>query len=212
MDLLLPREVEFFKLLNEQAEVLVECSIAFEQFVSGIEKMSNSEIEKITSKIKEIESRGDDIETKIIDKLHSAFITPIDREDLHLIVFRMDNSIDVFNETAQKIKMYDVKKMPKNILKFAKIMREASLGMQNLIKHLEIKNSMEEIQHIIHHIHDLEGEGDILFQNSMAELFKKEKCCTNIIKFKDIYEQLENGIDELDDIAKRIRGVVVKQG
>src|SRR5512138_3445433 len=111
LDLLLPREVEFFRMMNQQADMLVACATSFDEFVADIHKMSEYEVANALQKIREIESAGDEIERQIVQKLHTAFITPIDREDIHAIVTGVDNAIDSLNGTARKIEIYGFRQL-----------------------------------------------------------------------------------------------------
>jgi uncharacterized protein len=212
LDLLLPREVEFFKLMNRQADMLVACSSSFDEFVTDIHKMSEYQVANALQKIREIETAGDEIERTIIHKLHTAFITPIDREDIHSIVTGVDNAIDSMNGTARKIEIYGFRQLPGNIFRLSKIIHKGSCDIQSLIRLLEKKNSLVQATETIKRVHDLEKEADIIFHETMAELFKKEKDAGMMIMVKEVYERLEGTTDLLDHIAKTVRGVAVKHG
>jgi predicted phosphate transport protein (TIGR00153 family) len=212
LDLLLPREVEFFKLMNRQADMLVACSSSFDEFIGEIHKMSEYQVANALQKIREIESAGDEIERNIIQKLHTAFITPIDREDIHAIVTGVDNAIDSMNGTARKIEIYGFRQLPENIFRLSRIIHKGSCDIQSLIRLLEKKNSLAQATETIKRVHDLEKEADIIFHETMAELFKKEKDAGMMIMVKEVYERLEGTTDLLDHIAKTVRGVAVKHG
>lgn len=212
LDVLLPREVEFFTYLNDQMDVLCQTCQLFEELVTNIEKMSEKELQEKLSEIKDLESKGDKIEMMVIDKLHTTFITPIDREDIHTIVLDVDHAIDIINSAAQKIKMYNIRKIPKNVIKFSKIIVEASSELRKLIKHLADKDALHEIQRQVSLIHHLENRADELFYSSMADLFSGDKNAVEVIKFKELYEHLENAVDSFHWVSKLIRGIVVKHG
>jgi uncharacterized protein len=212
LDLLLPREVEFFKLMNRQAEMLVTCANSFAEFMNDVHDLSEYEVSNRLQKIKDIESRGDEIERNIIQKLHTAFITPIDREDIHAIVTGVDNAIDSMNGTARKIEIYGFRKIPENMFRLTRSIQQGSGHICSLINALAKKNSHEQATETIKQVHDLEKEADIIFHESMAEIFKNEKDAAKMIMEKEVYERLEGTTDLLDHIAKTVRGVVVKHG
>lgn len=209
LDLLLPRETKFFTLMHEQAKVYVEECHIFRDLVSNIHEMQLDQIKEKLVLIKDAESRADVIEHKVIDELHKTFITPIDREDIHTIVLNTDRATDILNSIAQKITMYDIRKVPTNVIKFADIIVEISHEVGNLFTALEKHGPIAEISE---KMHKLENNADYLFRLSIAELFKEQKDPIEIIKFKEIYEHLEAVVDSTDYIGKVVRGVVVKRG
>ena len=208
LDVLLPREVSFFKHMNEQAELLCKTTILFREFASKIHKLEDIEIHDYVRKIKDYEGQGDRMERFIIDELDKTFITPLDREDILAIVQNVDTAMDMINEVSQKIEIYKIQTVPKNIVKFATLMVDAANELKKLIQTLEKKKDMKII---IKKIHKIENEADLLFHNSMAELFTK-KDAIEIIKYKELYEYLEHTINSIDQISKLIRGIMVKQG
>jgi uncharacterized protein len=208
LDLLLPREAEFFKHMSGQAENLCDGCKEFKDFVAGIADASEEEIHTRVKRIKDIELKGDEIEREIIRKLDETFITPLDREDIHDIVTGVDKSLDILNDTSQKIEIYRIRDVPANIVKYSGIIADTSLELKKLVDSLDDRKGTDIL---VRKIHTLENEADFLFHTSMAELFT-EADPIRIIKFKDIYQNLEDLVNSVDHIAKTIRGVVVKQG
>ncbi len=208
-DLLLPREIKFFKYLTDQAEIFIEGCESFKKLVSGIESMSDDERKNMIKRINELEQKGDDLEHHIIDELHKTFITPLDREDIHMIVLNVDKSLDILNSIARKFEIYGINKVPVNVCRFADVLCEISIELRKLFAALESKNDLNQI---VRRIHELENKADDLFHTSMAELFHGKHTPVDIIKYKEIYEHLEAVIDSVDFIGKIIRGIVVKQG
>jgi predicted phosphate transport protein (TIGR00153 family) len=212
LDLFLPREVEFFKLMNRQAEILVQSAEKLDEFIVSADRMTEAEIAADLRVMKDMETEGDEVERKVIEKLHTSFITPIDREDIHSIVTGLDNAIDAMNGAAKDIEVYGLRPIPGNIVRLCKITLDASRSIQSLIRFLEKKNSVDQVSAIIKRVHDLEKQADGIFHDTMAALFRTETSAGRIIMQKEIYQRLEGTTDLLDHIAKIIRGVVVKQG
>jgi uncharacterized protein len=208
LDLLLPREAEFFDHMSGQAENLCDGCKEFKIFVSDIGNAGEDEIHDKVKLIKDIELKGDDIERAIIRHLDETFITPLDREDIHDIVTGVDKSLDLLNDTAQKMEIYSIRDVPPNIVKFCGIIEDASLELRRLIASLD---GMDGTDIIVRKIHTLENEADFLYHTSMAELFLGADPI-RIVKFKDIYTNLEELVNSMDHIAKTVRGVAVKQG
>lgn len=209
LDLLLPREVKFFKYMSRQAEIFIEGCEAFAELVSRVETMSEAEIRERVARIKEFEQEGDDMEHKIIDELHKTFITPLDREDIHLIVINVDKSLDILNSISRKFEIYAIRDVPANVREFSAIIVEISVELRKLFAALEAKANLNQI---VKRMHELENKADNLFYSSVAELFRGSHSPVEIIKFKEIYEHLESIVDSVDFIGKIVRGIVVKQG
>jgi hypothetical protein len=209
LDLLLPRETKFFTYLGQQVEMLTQGCAVFNELIINIEKLSDEEIKKRLTTIKECESKGDVVEMTIIDELNKTFITPIDREDIHTIAINVDRALDILNSISRKIEIYHIQKVPSNVWKFSTIIVNISQQLPALIDSLRSKKG---INQIAEKMHAYENEADELFHVSMAELFNDHSNPTHIIKFKEVYEHLESVVDAIDYVGKLVRGVHVKLG
>lgn len=209
LDLLLPRETKFYDYLIEQVDVLIGASKILREFVININSMSDIDIKAEVVKIKEHERKGDAVESKIIAELNKTFITPFDREDIHSMTINIDRAMDIMNSMTNKIEIYGIKSFPKNVINFADIILEISTELKNLITELRSKNNVDAT---IKKIHLLENNADYLFHISIGDLFKEESNPIEIIKFKEIYELLENITDAVDFVGKIVRRIMIKQG
>ncbi len=208
-DLLLPRETKFYDFFQEQIKLLVSCCSLFREFAGKIGSISDEEVKKYVIRIKDIEHKGDKIEANIIDQLNQTFITPFDREDIHFLAVNIDRAIDILNSAANKIDIYNIKKMPEKILNFCDIASEISELLLTIMTSFQKK---ENVIPLITKSHDLETKADYLFHICLAELFHGDHSPIEIIKNKEIYEHLESVVDSVDFCAKIIRRIVIKQG
>jgi hypothetical protein len=207
-DLLLPRETKFFTYMEQQVGFLQKGCSTFKELVGKIETLSEDAIKKELLVIKDCEQSGDVVERTIIEELNKTFITPIDREDIHTLAINVDRALDILNSISRKIEIYQIRQVPANVWKFADIIVKIAAEMNNAVSALKTHKT---IKTVAIHMHELEIEADELFHVSMAELFK-EKDPIHIIKFKEVYEHLENVVDAIDYVGKLIRGIKVKQG
>lgn len=208
-DLLLPRETQFYVYMHQLADVLIEGTTFFKDFIGRFDKLSETDIHWHLIKIKDYELKGDAIEIKIIDELHKTFITPLDREDIHSIAIGIDRGLDILNSVAQKIDVYNIRKFPPNVTAFSELIADIALQINPLLTALEKRKN---VNGVVDKIHAIENKADYLFHLSMADLFNGAYSAIDIVRFKDIYEHMESCVDSLDYIGKVVRGVLVKMG
>lgn len=207
-DLLIPKEKKFFTLLERQAGLLTDTSQTFKVFLAQLEDLSEDDVKKRLWLIRDLELRADELETTIFDELSKTFLTPFDREDIHLLARRLDAVIDGIDATARKIGAYHIRKASSRVCKFSDLIVEASLELQTLVGLLRTKG---ETYASIERVHQLESRADDLFYECMADLFAKEDG-VKLLKLKELYEALEHVVDSLDAVARTVRSIVVKQG
>jgi uncharacterized protein Yka (UPF0111/DUF47 family) len=208
LDLLLPKEKKFFVLFDRQAALLTDSSQTFKVFLTQLEHLSEDDVKKRLWMIRDIELRADELETTVYDELSKTFLTPFDREDIHLLASRLDAVIDGIDATARKIGAYHIRKASSRVCRFADLIVDASLELQTL---LELLKSKGEMYASIERIHQIENSADDLFYECMADLFAKEDG-VKLLKLKELYEALESVIDSIDTVARTVRSIVVKQG
>jgi uncharacterized protein len=208
LDLLLPRESSFFTHMSDQAANFLCACEKFHTFLSTIGQMDEMAIHQNVSEMKNFELRGDEIERHIIEELETTFITPMDREDIHSIVVNLDQCTDSLNTISQRIEIYGIRTVPENMVRFCVLIVDIAKELNRLIQNLKGK---KDIPMILKRMHMVENEADTLFHATIAGLFKTQDPI-ELIKFKELYEQLEQAVDRVDYIGKVVRGIIVKQG
>jgi uncharacterized protein len=211
IDLLLPRETKFYTLLEQMGDLLLVGTRTFRDLVVEIDVLSDEEIRKRLYTIKDCEQRGDKLEVNILDELDGTFITPIDREDIQTMTLQIDKSLDILNSISRKVEMYNMRKAPVNLCKFAEIIADIASLACELIHDLRAK---KDVKNKVEAMHKLENEADDLFHTSMAELFSGEDIyqTKEMTKYKEFYEHLETAVDSIDYFGKLVRGIRMKQG
>ena len=211
LDLLLPRETKFFDYLNELSAHVANCCVAFRDLTVKIESLSDSEVKKKLYVIYDYELKGDQVAMTIIEELSRCFITPLDREDIHTLAVNIDKPLDILKGLARKIEIYQIRKMPTNICKFAEIIVDVAKIQQDIVSDLRTR---QKVRKKVEQMHKRENQADELFHQSMAELFGHgDKVLTvEMVKYKEVYELLETAVDRIDDIGKLVRGIKIKHG
>jgi len=211
LDLLLPREMKFFDLLSSLSDQLLLGSNIFRDLIIQLEGLSEEEIKKRILIIKDCEQKSDELKGEIMDELWRAFITPLDREDIHTLAINIERSLDILNGTSRKIEIFNLRNMPVNACNFANIIVDISKIQCELVHGLKDKN---DVRDKVISMHDLEHRADELFHDSLAGLFNNQEKYQTIenMKLKEFYEHLEMVVDSIDYIGKLIHGIRVKQG
>lgn len=164
---------------------------------------------KVT-RLKELEHEADVITHKTYEKMHKTFLTPIDREDIYALVNKMDSVMDVIEATAVRIYMYKVKKPEDELIKQAEILYQAIQKIKDIVHGLRnMKNSKMILDGCVE-INTLENAGDILLRSIITELFEKETDAIELMKWKEIFERLEEALDVCEDVSNIVEGIVLK--
>lgn len=166
-------------------------------------------IEQKRDKIKKIENEGDKMVHDIFSELNQTFITPIDREDISKLTSSLDDILDNLEAVSERLVLYEVKQPPMYMIDFAKTLQKAAFNVHRGITLLHNFKEAQQIRNFCREVHTFENEGDILLRKATAELFTR-KDAVEIIKFKELYEDMEAAIDRCEDVADVVGDILVK--
>jgi predicted phosphate transport protein (TIGR00153 family) len=202
-----PKEEKFFELFDEQAQLVKQiCG----QFKELLENFDDGEIGSRVESIRRTEDKGDELLHDILIKLARSFVTPIDREDIHLLANHMDDILDYVQGAAVRLSMFEVKEIRHGIVDLADILDDCS---DLLITALARLPKFEDITDLRRSMRKLEVRGDDVNRQSVAELFKTAESVEDVLelmKWKEIIEGAENGVDKMEDVLDVLEGVVIK--
>jgi uncharacterized protein len=199
---LIPKDEKYFTLLHNMAIKVKEGS---DIFVKLFQDYGNRT--KYAEQIKSVEVACDKIAADITQKLNSSFITPLDREDIFLLVKELDDVIDLINALARRFEIYDITSAKPDVAEMATILSEATGEVAESFRLLEKHEGME--QHL-RSIKELERRADVLYNDGLRRLFREEKDPIAVIKWMSIYEEMEACVDRCKDVADELEAVVVK--
>lgn len=205
MKFFLPKQKIFFDLLRDINEQLKKMAELFSEFTAEFKNF-----DEYSKKAKEIEHAADTKTHEIINKLNSTFVTPLDREDIHHLAIELDDIIDLIENVIHNIAIYQISEKKEAMDDFAKLISEASHCLNDLIDHLEKQKDSASLNESIIKIHSLEDQGDLIFQKAMISLFKEEQNAVDIIKWKDLLEDMENIMDRYQEISDTMHAIIVK--
>ena len=204
---LLPRQTIFFDLLQESSANL---KIAAEKLLDLMENYEN--IDQKVSVIKDIEKKGDNIIHRIMTELHNAFITPIDREDIAVLGDRLDDVVDCIEEAARYMIEYRIEQPTANAKHLCLIITFCADAIDQSMALLKERGSkLNQLIPLKERLNNLEDQADRITSQATADLFKSYQPI-DIIKWKEVYAQLEGATDRCEEIAVILEGIVIKNG
>ncbi|MFA5795003.1 MAG: DUF47 family protein [Candidatus Brocadiia bacterium] len=161
--------------------------------------------------LKDIEHQGDTFTHQTIEMLNKTFVTPIDREDIHQLITKLDDVLDLMDGASGRLALYKVEAITPEAKDFAELLIKATDILAHAVTCLRnLKNVKDMSAHCVN-VHTIENDGDQLLRKAMSALFEKEKDNPiNVIKWKEIYEDLETAIDYCEDVANVIESIVLK--
>jgi len=202
---LMPREGKFFDLFNAHAERIVEGSRELATMIGTF-----TELDAHAQRIDASERAADKVTHETIALLHKTFITPFDRDQIHQLITTMDDILDLIQDVAESIALYDLRKVTPEAKQLAEINQmccervKTAVGLLTNIKHPEaILKCCEEIDR-------LESDADRVLRGAMSKLFRDEPDAKQLIKLRTIYELLETISDRCEDVANIIEGIVLE--
>jgi predicted phosphate transport protein (TIGR00153 family) len=202
---LLPRDENFFGLFERHAALTVEGSKEMQRMVQGGQ---NTRV--IAARIKEIEHETDVITHSCVERLHKTFITPFDRDDIHRLITRMDDVMDYIEAAAVAVSLYELTDMTAPARELADVLVRSTEAVAIAVAGLRNVKQSEAIIKACIEVNRLENEGDDILRNALATLFREATDPLLVLKWKEVYEALENATDRCEDVANIIEGVVLE--
>ena len=161
-------------------------------------------------RISDIEHETDTITHRCVEALHKTFITPIDRDSIHRLITRMDDVMDYVEAAAERIELYELTKMTSDCRDLADVLNRSAMQVEVAIRGLRTLKEPAATLKLCIDINRLENEADAILRRSVARLFKEEKDPITVIKWKEVYENLESATDRCEDVANIIEGVILE--
>ena len=203
---MLPHDEKFYIYFEEAAQTLFDASLLMKKF-----PFSTEEERKILSiQISVLEHEADTIAHKIFAELSASFLTPFDREDIHLLTSAVDDVMDYLDGSSHRFVLYKIQEFPKEMANLIDILHESITELKRGIFLLRDFRKPEPLQKIIHKINDYENQANKIFEEAIAKLFEEETNAIQVIKLKDVYVSLETATDKCEDAANVLETILIK--
>ena len=202
---LMPHEGRFFDHFKELAELIVQGSRELVALMASFD-----DLERRRFNIETIEKKGDKVTHATVELLHRTFITPLDRNDIHQLITNMDDILDLIEDSAQSVLMFDIRSLTTDATRLAQICVDCAEKVKAAVELLPSMRNARQILEVCGEIDRLESEADHLMRAAMAKLFRDEPDVRQLIKLRTVYELLEAMTDRCEDVANIIEGIVVE--
>jgi hypothetical protein len=202
---LMPREGNFFELFNQHAERIVEGSRELAAMLASF-----TDLEMRAQHIDGAERAADKITHETITLLHKTFITPFDRDQIHQLITRMDDILDLMQDVAESVVLYDIRKITPEAKQLGEICQMCCERVKTAVGLLKNVKDAEAILKTCQEIDRLESDADRVMRAAMSKLFRDEADVKQLIKLRTIYDLLETITDRCEDVANIIEGIVLE--
>jgi hypothetical protein len=202
---LIPQSFDFFSCFNQAADYASEAA-------GLLLKMTGNyrDADPVAREIKAIEHACDKVTHEALDQLNKVFITPLDREDILMLILRLDDVVDLINASANHMAFFNVGEPTPHSINMAKQIVRGCEKMADAVRGLRSTKTYQEITPSCIAIKDVENAADDIFQAAMVELFNTPQDPMQVIKWKDVYQSMESVADRLEEVANVIQSIVVK--
>ena len=202
---LMPREGRFFEYFSEHADQLVLGAGELRALMDNVQELPERKLA-----IEKIEHRADKITQQTMQLLHQTFITPIDRDEIHQLITRMDDILDLMEDVSQCMFLYDIHAVTDEARKLADTCVASTERIKAAVTQLSNLKNADAILKLCKEIDQIEGDADRIMRGAMAKLFREEKDAKQVLKMKEIYQLLESVTDRGQDVANIIEGIVLE--
>ena len=204
---LLPRDQKFFDLFTASATLSVQAA----RYLRELLDKDESGRMALADTIKKLEREADQITHEVVSRLDRTFITPLDREDIHLLASRLDDIIDMIDGIARRSQIFKLGPSPAGAVLLADVVQRASAQVLDAVRILGNGRPRTVLAACVE-VKRLEEEGDALYHEWLCRLFEETNDPVRLMKWKEIYDSLERTLDVAEDVANVLESVAIKHG
>lgn len=206
---LMPKEGKYFDHFNAHAALIAKGGQLLTELITALANQSG-EATRLADEIDQVERQADKITHETLAQLHKSFITPFDRDEIHELISGMDDILDIIQDVAESVALYDIQQIPQEAVAMAEVTARCCNKIEAVVKLLDSMQNGPHILTICHAIDDLESDADRLHRELMSKLFREEPDIRQVIKLKEIYEILESVSDRCKDVSGTVEAIVLE--
>lgn len=199
---ILPRDEKFYDMFTGLAKRLsASATLLHEMFLNP------TELEAKVAKIKDLEHEADNLTHDIINRIDRTFVTPFDREDIHALASELDDVIDLIDGTARRATIFRIQQTRPAAVVLAEVLARAASTVEEGVA--DMKNA-KHVYAVSEKLKILEEEGDAVYHDAMGALFKEGGDALEVIKWKDLYDKIEDALDQCEDVGNVLQSIALK--
>ena len=195
----------FYEAFERHAAKIIEAGKLISQMAREPERAV-----ELAQAIKDVENAGDKITHETIARLHKTWITPIDRADIHSLISALDDVLDLIEAASERVALYEVKELPEFVVTLADSLQLATVALDQAVKLLPQVKQPKEMLVLCIEINRLENVADNAYRHGLATLFKGGYDAIEVMKLRDIIDNLESATDRCEDVANILEGIVLE--
>ena len=199
---IVPQDRSFFDMFEQLADTVAQGA---EELLDLLKNYSD--LDRRVGKVLDIEHEGDEITHGIIKLLNTSFVTPFDREDIHHLASSLDDVLDAIEAAAEYLQLHKIEVPLPQMVQLTETLAEAARKTSDAMPRLR---KMRDLENYWIEINRLENEGDRFYRRTIAELFSGDYKAMDVLKWKEIIEQIEGAIDRLEDVANTVESISLK--
>jgi hypothetical protein len=200
---LIPKDEGFFELFDQLSSKLTRSAQVLDQLFTDPNRL-----DFFSTQIKIIEREADDIVHEVMNRLDRTFVTPLDREDIHLLASSLDTVVDLMDGTARRVLMFNVTDRREPSKALAGLLVQAADVIADGVRHIKTPREVVEAARAMKVI---EEEGDGIYSDAVGALFRQPNADPlEVLKWKEIYDNLEHALDECEDVMNVLESIALK--
>jgi predicted phosphate transport protein (TIGR00153 family) len=195
---------DFFSAFSRHAAVTAQAAELL------VELFEHPERDSLTVAIERQEHEGDKITHDVVRALRGTWITPFDRQDIQNLISRQDDVLDLIHASSKRMSLFEIQEAPDDALALARYILKASGIVKSAVNLLNDLKRNEEILKYCETLNEIENDGDEVFRRSLGRLYKKGNDPLEVMKWREIFENLETALDRCEDVANQIESLVLE--
>ena len=199
---LIPKDEGFFEMFDALASIMVRSAKVLDELFN-----EPNRLDVFAAQIKTLEHEGDVITHEIMSRLDKSFVTPLDREDIHRLANKLDNVVDLVDGTARRAQMFHLRDRREHAKELTQVLVKATESIAVAASSLK---DPHEVARIGREVKILEETGDALYSKAVGALFEGTPDAIEVIMWKELYENIEDAIDECEDVLNVLESVSLK--
>ena len=203
----MPKDTVFFDLFENLSRHIVTAAEELHALSCNFPNIDDN-----VRRIREIEHGADDLAHAALDRLDRTFITPFDREDIHTLVGQMDDIVDNIDALAKRFKLYHVQNMEADFIKQTDVLVKAAKAVAEAVHRLRKNRKLSDLSALLIEIHRLESVGDDNNHAAVSRLYSGDTGPLEVMKWKELYDFIEDAIDGCEDVGNILERIVLKNG